>query len=168
MLNCEKCNKEHDGSFGSGRFCSKYCSRSFSTSLKRKEINEKVRGKLKGRPVSIVTRSKISESLRSKGPRGPNKKRIKNEEVFIRESSFTTQLVKRRIVEQNLIKYQCAICNNDATHNNKPLTLQLDHINGNNRDHRLKNLRFLCPNCHTQTETYGGKKTTYLKNASIV
>lgn len=44
---CENCNKEHDGSYGSGRFCSSKCARAFSTKIKRKEINEKVSLKLK-------------------------------------------------------------------------------------------------------------------------
>ena len=48
MKLCENCNNEHDGLFGSGRFCSKKCSRAFSTKNKRKEINEKVSKKLKG------------------------------------------------------------------------------------------------------------------------
>ena len=39
-----------------------------------------------------------------------------------------------------------------------PLTLQLDHINGDHNDNRLENLRILCPNCHTQTETFGNKR----------
>lgn len=46
---CENCNNEHDGSFASGRFCCKECSRSFSTKLKRTEINKKVGASLKGR-----------------------------------------------------------------------------------------------------------------------
>lgn len=39
----------------------------------------------------------------------------------------------------------------------KPITLQLDHINGIGTDCRLENLRILCPNCHTQTPTWGRK-----------
>lgn len=47
---CENCKKEHDGSYGSGRFCSSKCARAFSTKIKRKEINEKVSLKLKKNP----------------------------------------------------------------------------------------------------------------------
>jgi 5-methylcytosine-specific restriction endonuclease McrA len=41
--------------------------------------------------------------------------------------------------------------------NNKSISLQLDHINGIRTDNRLENLRLLCPNCHSQTETFCGK-----------
>lgn len=41
-MKCQNCNKEHDGSYGSGRFCSSHCARSFATSKNRKEINKKV------------------------------------------------------------------------------------------------------------------------------
>lgn len=40
----------------------------------------------------------------------------------------------------------------------EPLTLHIDHINGERTDNRLENLRFLCPNCHQQTETWGSRK----------
>lgn len=46
MEKCEKCERIHDGKFGSGRFCTKKCSSSYSTQSKRKEINEKIRIKL--------------------------------------------------------------------------------------------------------------------------
>ncbi|MEK6887108.1 MAG: hypothetical protein AABW88_04720, partial [Nanoarchaeota archaeon] len=48
-MNCEYCNKEHDGNFATGRFCNIICSRGFATKNKRKEINEKVGKELKGR-----------------------------------------------------------------------------------------------------------------------
>lgn len=50
---CENCNKEHDGSYGSGRFCSSKCARAFSTKNKRKEINEKVSKTLKGTNLDL-------------------------------------------------------------------------------------------------------------------
>lgn len=49
-MNCECCELEHDGTYGSGRFCCKVCARAFSTKSKRKEINERVSEKLKGKP----------------------------------------------------------------------------------------------------------------------
>ena len=49
---CENCNIEHTGSYGSGRFCSAKCARSYSTKNKREEINTKISKKLKGRPAS--------------------------------------------------------------------------------------------------------------------
>jgi len=48
MKKCENCGKDHDGNYASGRFCSKKCSRGFSTKAKRKEINEKVSKKIQG------------------------------------------------------------------------------------------------------------------------
>ena len=70
---------------------------------------------------------------------------------------YQTLRLKKRLLKECIIEYACVICGNTGTHNGKPLTLQLDHINGVNNDHRLSNLRLLCPNCHTQTDTYAGK-----------
>lgn len=73
-------------------------------------------------------------------------------------STRATGKIKDFILRENLLEYKCAICGNNGIWLDKKLTLQLDHINGINNDHRLKNLRFLCPNCHTQTETWGKNK----------
>lgn len=51
----------------------------------------------------------------------------------------------------------CEICGQGPVWNGKPLRFQVDRINGNNKDCRWENLRKLCPNCHTQTETWGRK-----------
>ena len=56
------------------------------------------------------------------------------------------------------MEYKCSQCGNSGEHNGLPLSLQLDHINGDSKDNRLRNLRIVCPNCHSQTETYAGKR----------
>lgn len=79
-------------------------------------------------------------------------------EVLIENSPYTnTPRLKTRLFKLGLLKNICYICSQLPEHNNKPLTLQLDHINGNNKDNRIENLRIICPNCHTQTPTYGRK-----------
>ena len=68
------------------------------------------------------------------------------------------------------IGYICVICGNKGEHLKKPLTLQLDHIDGNSDNNFPTNLRLLCPNCHTQTETFvtrqkkDTKRNRYLRN----
>lgn len=57
-------------------------------------------------------------------------------------------------------EYKCIMCGVGKVWNNMPLTLQLDHIDGDRNNNKLENLRWLCPNCHTQTGTWG------VKNAS--
>ena len=52
------------------------------------------------------------------------------------------------------VKEECVLCGQNNSWNGMKLVLQLDHINGNNKDNRIENLRILCPNCHTQTETF--------------
>lgn len=52
---------------------------------------------------------------------------------------------------------KCAECGCEKLWNGKPLVLHLDHIDGNRKHNHPKNLRFLCPNCHSQTETFGIK-----------
>jgi 5-methylcytosine-specific restriction endonuclease McrA len=86
---------------------------------------------------------------------------LTNDELFVEQSSAPRVVVKRRVLDQQLIEYKCAHCNNGGFWNNNKLTLQLEHINGVNNDHRLDNLCFLCPNCHSQTTTYAGRNVQH-------
>ena len=63
MKVCENCEAEHDGSYGSGRFCSTKCARGFSTKAKRKEINEKVSKKLKKELKTYEKECKVCDSI---------------------------------------------------------------------------------------------------------
>jgi len=71
--------------------------------------------------------------------------------------------VKNLLIREKLIEYKCDICEQESTWNGEPLTLELDHIDGNAFDNRIENLRFLCPNCHSQTPTSKGKNTKGIK-----
>ena len=79
---------------------------------------------------------------------------------------YSTGKLKRRMIEDNLLKNICSECN-VSEWNEKKLVMQLDHIDGNSRNHRLNNLRMLCPNCHSQTDTYCGKNKTKQNKAAV-
>lgn len=64
--------------------------------------------------------------------------------------------LKMRLMAAGLLQPVCTECGIN-TWRGKPLSLELDHINGDKHDNRLENLRLLCPNCHSQTATYAGR-----------
>lgn len=86
--------------------------------------------------------------------------KAKPEEVLVENSPYKggSNGIKKILIKHLLLKYQCYNCTNNGNWMKKNLVLQLDHINGNNKDNRIENLRFLCPNCHSQTSTFGSKK----------
>jgi 5-methylcytosine-specific restriction endonuclease McrA len=71
--------------------------------------------------------------------------------------------VKMRLVRAGLLENVCQSCGL-AGWQGKALSMHLDHVNGIKNDNRLENLRMLCPNCHSQTPTYGGRN---LKRAGV-
>ena len=80
------------------------------------------------------------------------------EEILIENSSYANiSRLKARLIQEGYLEYKCACCGNKGEWLGQKLVLQLDHINGVNNDHRIENLRFLCPNCHSITDTYAGK-----------
>lgn len=83
-------------------------------------------------------------------------KAIPLEQVLVENSSYPRQSLKRRLIESDRLKYECALCGIDSWQGQK-LVLRLDHKNGVPNDNREENLRLLCPNCDSQQDTYAGK-----------
>lgn len=64
--------------------------------------------------------------------------------------------LRRKIIKSGILPYKCSICG-ISDWMNKPISLHLDHIDGDRTNNTLENLRWLCPNCHSQTDTYAGR-----------
>lgn len=83
---------------------------------------------------------------------------------FVENSKSSRSVIRKKVLRGKLIEYKCSECPIIDTYNGKIISLQLDHINGIRNDHRLENLRWICPNCHSQTVTYAGKRLKINKN----
>lgn len=92
----------------------------------------------------------------NRGRRFVVKRRLLSE-VMVKNSTYNRGHLKKRLIKDKLLKERCAICDLTTVWNRQPLVLRLDHINGVNNDHRLSNLRLLCPNCDSQTSTFAGR-----------
>lgn len=93
-------------------------------------------------------------------------RKIPLDQVLVVNSTYARHLLKSRLIKENLVQYECAVCRNPGIWNGQKLSLHLDHANGVYNDNRIENLRFLCPNCHAQTDTYAGKNIIGKQNKS--
>lgn len=88
--------------------------------------------------------------------RGGGKRKPLNE-ILIEGSTYNRANLKRRLQRKGLLDDRCAICGLGTEWKGQPLVLVMDHINGVNNDHRLENLRMLCPNCNSQQPTFSSR-----------
>ena len=79
------------------------------------------------------------------------------DEVFIQNSPVTQKVLRGYIERHKILEYKCQTCGCDGNWQNGIIALEVDHINGDNKDNRIENLRYLCPNCHALTSTYRGR-----------
>jgi len=80
------------------------------------------------------------------------------EEIMVQNSSYSRKYLKIKLLKNGILKNECQICGQLGEWNGKSLKMILDHINGISNDHRIENLRMVCPNCNSQLETFAGKK----------
>lgn len=81
-------------------------------------------------------------------------------EIFVEDSPIDQSTLRRRFLKLGTVPYICSICGQEPIWREKELILTLDHINGHNKDDRLENLRWVCPNCDRQLETFAGRNST--------
>lgn len=83
--------------------------------------------------------------------------KMSNDEWFVNNVERKTGHTKKRLKE--ILEYKCKKCGLTNLWESEKLVLQLDHIDGNSLNNKIENLRFLCPNCHSQTKTFAGRKS---------
>lgn len=102
----------------------------------------------------------------SKGLRGIGKPRLQLKEILVNGSNFQSYKLKKRLFDAGLKFPKCEKCGWAQKSDDGRVPLELDHINGNVHDNRLKNLRILCPNCHSLQPTHRGMNKK--KNGRVV
>jgi hypothetical protein len=79
------------------------------------------------------------------------------DEILVKDSTYTsTHKLRQRLIAEGIFAHECVSCGLTEWLE-RPIPLEIDHVNGDRRDNRLENLRLLCPNCHALTATYRGK-----------
>ena len=96
-----------------------------------------------------------SEAVR-RGDIQPRPRAESHDLLFVRGAKRNRYHLKRRLLADGLKEPECEECR-IREWRGRPLSLELHHVNGDPLDHRIENLNLLCPNCHSQTDTWGGR-----------
>ena len=92
----------------------------------------------------------------NKGRKFPERS-IPLEQVMTEHSTYNRGSLKKRLLKDGILKNECSECKLGTELNGKEIVLNLDHRNGVQDDNRQENLRLLCPNCKSQTSTFGSR-----------
>jgi Zn finger protein HypA/HybF involved in hydrogenase expression len=117
-----------------------------------------------------INKLELDVSHFKKGHHVTNKsfKKTPLKDICVKNSTYSRGWLKERLFKELKWEHKCNYCSNKEwkhimTDKIEPIPLQLDHINGDNKDHRLENLRLLCPTCHANTDTYAGRNVKHIK-----
>jgi hypothetical protein len=84
-------------------------------------------------------------------------------EILVKNSDYNRGRLKRRLLKENMLELKCSACGQEEDWHGGKLPMILDHINGISDDNRLKNLRIICPNCDSISDTYCGRNMAAAK-----
>ena len=154
-MKCIQCNVDTTNP----KFCSSSCAAKFNNKKfpKRFRSKDKLQECLNCEAELKGSQTKFCSILCS----GEYLYRTTSVPKILKGKCYTVGAVKRYLKETR--GDFCEICKAPSVHNNLPLVLQLDHIDGNSDNNNLNNLRLLCPNCHTQTETFATRQKKSFK-----
>jgi hypothetical protein len=163
MMICENenCGREHDGSYGSGRFCSRSCANSRARSEEdKKKISEGIK---KAYAEGRAKRPNITQDQIDARVAAQRKKAIDELMAADYSSLRFERLRKRVILEQD---NKCNRCGLDEWLD-EPLMLELEHKDGNNQNNDRDNIECLCPNCHSLTPTWRGRNKSKVRTVPV-
>jgi hypothetical protein len=108
----------------------------------------------------MIRRFEIDTSHFVRYQNGAHRLRLLPEQILVRRPTGSRRtkphLLRRALLETGR-DLRCALCGNDGQWMGRPLTLAVDHVDGDFSNNEPGNVRFLCPNCHSQTENFAGR-----------
>ena len=165
---CERCQKEHDGTFGSGRFCSKQCAntRVFSEETKLSKKTKMIAYFTNLKENDPIKYAKYCEKQRTNGLLSSVEQGKKMRAYY--DTKPWNELGKdgkrRRVIDEQ--EKHCSHCGLSEWRG-QPITLELEHKDGNHMNDERDNLEAVCPNCHSLTDTWRGKNQGNSKQGKI-
>lgn len=151
-MECKTCKTEHDGSYGSGAFCSRACAN--SRGPRTEETKEKIKASLRKYNELNPEAAKARNWSCNKSPESRERKKAIWKAKRDYENAHYMTL--RYYIKEDI--GHCQECGLDSWRGVK-IPLEVHHVDGNRKNNALSNLQVLCPNCHALTDNYRGRKT---------